>query len=293
MSSNANMNAAQAAKNDEFYTRIEDVEAEMWSYRDQFAGKVVHCDCDDPDASEIVAYFMERFDRLKLKRLHVTGYRRGTAEPVEMLMMGEDDDMISRPAIEDGDFRSEAVAEVRSMADIVVTNPPFSLFREYMATLMEWGGQFCVLGNMNALSMKEGFALVRDGKMWLGATPRGHKFDTPDGERAVNSVWFTNMDHKRRHEEMSLCREFDPAKYPRYDNYDAIEVSKVKDIPCDYDGVMGVPITFLDRHCPDQFEIVGWTRNPKPQGDATINGKAVYRRLLIRNRKPEVAHSAA
>ena len=287
MSGNSNLHAAKAAKNDEFYTRAEDVEAEMWNYRKQFRGKAVHCDCDDPDASEIVDYFRLRFERLGLKRLHVTGYRQGTSEPVEMQMLGEGDGMTLRHEIESGDFRSEAVAEVRDMADIVVTNPPFSLFREYMDTLMKWGGRFCVIGNMNAVKYTCMRPRFRDGKVWLGATPRGHDFDTPDGPRSVNSVWFTNMDHKRRHEEMSLCKRFDPRLYPRFDNSPAIEVAQVKDIPCDYDGEMGVPITFLDKHCPEQFDIVGYLHEGK------VDGVARYSRYLIRNRKPEPARRAA
>ena len=215
-----------------------------------------------------------------------------------------------RPVETDGDCFSEINRAILDESDIVVTNPPFSLFRKYTEMLMKWGGKFCIIGDMNALTYKDVFPLFHDGKMWIGATlHNGAWFESVDvngcSTKTIREVdgsmqrwngrarWFTNMDYKRRHDPLVLRKRFRARDYPHYDNYDAIDVPLVASIPADWHGVMGVPITFLNKHCPEQFDIVGWTRNPKPQGDATINGEIVYRRILIRNRDPEPARKAA
>lgn len=309
---NANLTAAKRAKNDEFYTRIEDVEAELWHYREHFRGKTVYLNCDDPRWSAFWRYFCLRFGELGLERLIATHYT-GVTDPgqpsfkIEALR-GRDDtagDGITyvdpemggvQTALEgDGDFRSEECIELLKQADVVVTNPPFSLFREYVAQLVEHGKKFAIIGNMNAITYKEIWPLIQEGRLWLGTTyPK--RFLVPSDSPVTSSqiidegvryqqfgniYWFTNLDHAKRHEELPIGKHYTPEEYPKYDNYDAINVNKVKDIPQDYDGVMGVPITFLDKWNPEQFELVGF-RYGTDGKDLRINGKTPYFRVLVR-----------
>ena len=346
MSNNSNLHKARKARNDEFYTMLSDIENELRHYRDNFRGKVVYCNCDDARESNFFKYFSMNFEFLGLKKLIATGYRKN-CRGVKLVYDGDrngnrtvDDEEVQVTELEgDGDFRSEECVELLKQADIVVTNPPFSLFREYVAQLVKYDKKFLIIGNMNAITYKEIFPLIKNNKLWLGfGTDSWYRVpddfdDRPgvkieDGKKyfKVKSRWFTNLDHKKRHEKLILTEKYDPAKYPKYDNYDAINVDKVNDIPKDWDGVMGVPITFLDKYNPEQFEIVQfrkgedgkdlaftverereWCRtsgcsygefekkfplrkvqNPGmlKNAEGVINGKATYARVLIERRKP-------
>ena len=279
---NSNLAAAKRAKNDEFYTCREDIEVELAHYAESFRGKTVYCNCDDPDSSEFWRFFQRNFNAWGLKRLIATHYEPDAANYSYMLEMNPGDAWdgtpVRKPIQSNGDFRSAACIELLEQADIVVTNPPFSLFREYVAQLMAYDKKFLIIGNINVITYKEIFPLIRSNQIWPGFNEKGGTrkgntllFGVPDtyeskslvvrdGKRymQVSAWWFTNLDHKKRHQPLDLRGVYyDPNKYPKYDNYDAIEVSKTADIPCDYDGVMGVPITFLDKYCPEQFEILG------------------------------------
>lgn len=326
MSDNSNLGAAKRAKNDEFYTQLTDIEKELRHYRRHFKDKTVLCNCDDPTWSAFWKYFHLNFSALGLKKLISTHYDKN--EPTyEMEYTGGDDNDIEvgvkTPLEGDGDFRSEECLALLDEADIVVTNPPFSLFREYVAVLMKHQKKFIIVGNMNAITYKEIFPLIKDGLVWLGVS-RLVSFVTPEGmTKGVQCRWFTNLNIKKRHEELILVKKYagHEDEYPKYDNYDAIEVSKVTDIPLDYDGVMGVPITFLDKYCPEQFEILGTSANGNvaeqykttpgltqkfvddyyraggtgsykagnPTAGLYVNGVArmVYNRIFIRNMHPE------
>jgi hypothetical protein len=323
---NKNLLEARKAKKDEFYTQLVDIENELKHYKDQFRGKIVYCNCDNPYESNFFKYFVSNFNALGLKKLITTSY--GEAYKVE-INKAPDINKSGEISLEDikrllkhkanvfmrlkgnGDFRSEECIELLKQADIVVTNPPFSLFREYIAQLVEYKKKFLIIGNVNAIACKEIFTLIKENKMWLGYGFRSGSayFYTPYTREFANDVyneknglvkfgnvtWFTNLDTAKRHKELNLYKKYTPEEYPKYDNYDAIEVSRCSDIPIDYDGVMGVPITFLDKYNPEQFEIVGWSRHNDQEmdggywrggkSDATINGKQVYRRILIRNKK--------
>ncbi|MBE5885999.1 MAG: modification methylase [Lachnospiraceae bacterium] len=261
MAKNTNLHKAKDAKNDEFYTQISDIEKELKHYKGHFKGAVVFCNCDDPEWSNFWKYFHLNFEFLGLKKLITTHYE--TEKPsYKMEYEGGNDADCSvgtiTPLMQNGDFRSPECVELLKEADIVVTNPPFSLFREYVAQLMEYGKKFVVIGSMNAITYKEIFPLLKNNHMWLGCNSV-KEFVQPDGsiKKFGNILWFTNLDIAKRHEELDLIEKYSPEKYPKYDNYDAINVDKVTDIPCDYDGVMGVPITFLDKYNPEQFVIVG------------------------------------
>lgn len=313
---NASMSAAIKAKNDEFYTLLTDIEKEMRHYRKHFKGKTVLCNCDDPFESNFFKYFVLNFNRLGLKKLIATCYATSPIAGQQLSLfdvVGGEDEQRNKPykavvtkvydttgdggvdmfdvaelfknheneLVElegNGDFRSEECLALLDEADIVVTNPPFSLFREYVATLMEHEKKFIIIGNSNAITYKEVFPLIMQDRLWLGVTRSGtgsmwfrimDDFPVKSGQKVENGVryqtignsaWFTNLDVKKRHEELILVKRYSPEEYPRYDNYDAIEVSKIVDIPLDYAGVMGVPITFLGKYNPDQFEIVGITK---------------------------------
>lgn len=258
---NKNLQAAKIAKNDEFYTQLPDIEREMKHYREHFKGATIFCNCDDPEYSNFWRYFHLNFEFLGLKKLVSTHYQDKGRSYMMEYSGGNDNDYKVGTVLrlkENGDFRSPECIELMKQADIVVTNPPFSLFREYVAQLMEYQKKFIIIGNKNAITYKEIFPLLKDNKIWLGINSPS-VFNTPDGlTKKVNGLprWFTNLDIKKRHEELDLIEKYSPDKYPKYDNYDAIEVSKVLDIPVDYDGVMGVPITFLDKYNPEQFEIL-------------------------------------
>ena len=305
---NANLTSAKRAKNDEFYTRMPDIENELRHYSEHFKGRTVLCDCDDPYESNFFRYFALNFNHLRLKKLMATSYCGSPIAGAEYQpsLFGDEPDAPSRHAykaivthVEDttgdggfdmedvkvllnapgnevaelhgdgeygaGDFRSRECLELLDEADIVVTNPPFSLFREYVATLMDYGKGFVVLGNKNAVTYKEIFPLLRDDKVWLGFTsPSDFTVPGEGTTKKVNGLcrWYTNLDITKRHEDLLLYRRYKghETDYPKYDNYDAIEVSKVADIPEDYYGVMGVPITFMDKYNPDQFDIVAFRK---------------------------------
>lgn len=305
--SNELMNEAKSRKNDEFYTLYEDIEKEMKYYTHFFKDKIVYCNCDNHD-SNFRKYFFDNFDKLGLKRLICTSYPHGTLEDINK------DEMRLTVLKGDGDFRSEECIEILKEADIVVTNPPFSLFREFVAQLMEYKKKFLIIGNINAASYKEVFPLIRDNEIWMGASIHSgdREFRVPDDyplnaagyrvdENGVKFIrvkgvrWFTNMDYPQRHEDLILYKTYNPDDYPTYDNYDAINVGVTKEIPRDYAGVMGVPITFLDKFNPDQFEILGLTssskevtgglmKNPQDTTRARIAGKLSYARILIKRK---------
>lgn len=324
---NSNLGAAKRAKNDEFYTQLTDIEKELRHYRGHFKDKTVLCNCDDPFESNFFKFFVLNFKRLGLKKLIATcyegsavaEYRDGKAKPYKAVVTTVHDttgdggvdmedvrnlfELGENELVElegNGDFRSEECLALLDEADIVVTNPPFSLFREYVSILMEHEKKFIVIGSQNAITYKEFFPLLKDDKVWLGST-HPKEFMQRDGtvKKFGNICWFTNLDIKKRHEELILVKKYagHEDEYPKYDNYDAIEVSKVADIPFDYDGVMGVPITFLDKYCPDQFEIIGISgdlANPllidgkRKTGRFYVNGRRLYDRLAIRNKHPEL-----
>ncbi|MCS1409187.1 MAG: hypothetical protein M2R45_02366 [Verrucomicrobia subdivision 3 bacterium] len=341
---NRNLHAAKRNKQDEFYTQLSDIENELRHYKSHFQGKTVYCNCDDPKISNFFKYFFLNFDFLGLRKLITTCYqnqnydlfsqheaeksvgliysrRKGGGAPVE-----HDINVFNMEG--DGDFRSKEAIDLLKQSDIVVTNPPFSLFREYVDQLIEHDKEFLIIGNVNALSYKEVFPLVRDNRIWLGPsiTSGDREFGVPDhypltaathridedGNKFIRVKgvrWFTNLDHAKRHEDLILYRKYTSKDYPTYDNYDAIEVSKTKDIPADYLGAMGVPITFLDKYSPDQFEILGITDRDNNSGLKTkeytvadvpnpgdlnrraairVGGelKSTYARLLVRRVSP-------
>lgn len=292
---NSSLSRAKINKEDEFYTQLEDVEQELKHYRKHFKGKIVYLNCDDPRVSAFFHFFSYNFERLGLKKLIATCYRNRSRD----LFSGHDseraifleyegnkdggrvpgEDHIEVNYLEgDGDFRSPEAIELLKQADIVVTNPPFSLFREYIAQLIEYDKKFIILSNQNAVTYQEIFPLLMTGKIWLGAVSGDMSFKVPDHytPRATrfwidengqkwrsfgNMCWFTNLDYRKRHEDLILYKSYNPDDYPRYDNYDAIEVGRIADIPKDYPGVMGVTPGFLTKHNPDQFEIVGTTQS--------------------------------
>lgn len=284
MAANANLHRAKNEKNDEFYTQLTDVAAELRHYKDHFRGKIVFCNCDDPTWSAFWKYFHLNFSVLGLKKLVSTHYDRN--EPTyKMEYEGGDNDNVEAgvksPLVGNGDFRSQECLDLLDECDIVVTNPPFSLFREYVKLLMDHGKKFLIIGNMNCVTYKEIFPLIKNDELWLGTNSKGGTrkgntmcFGVPEGaeiknvsigshgERLtqVSAWWFTNLDHAKRHEKLVLWKHYTPEEYPKYDNYDAINVDRTTEIPKDYDGVMGVPISFLDKYCPEQFEIVAFRK---------------------------------
>jgi len=259
---NTSLGSARRAKNDEFYTQLSDIEKELRNYKGHFKGKVVFCNCDDPEWSNFWKYFKLNFEHLGLAKLVATHYAPGESSyKLEYFGAGQ---QVEIPLSGDGDFRSPECVELLQAVDIVVTNPPFSLFREYVGQLVEYKKQFLIIGNNNAITYKEIFKHIKENRIWLGVSPRSMRFKQPDGSlKDVNACWFTNVPHHRRNEELILFRTYagNEGNYPKYDNYDAIEVNKVVDIPLDYEGAMGVPITFLDKYNPKQFEIVGSYNN--------------------------------
>ena len=261
MAANANLHKAKDAKNDEFYTQLTDVSKELMHYKQHFKDKIVLCNCDDPTWSAFWKYFHLNFAELGLKKLISTHYDREEAT-YKMEYTGGDDNNIEvgviTPLEGNGDFRNQECLDLLDECDIVVTNPPFSLFREYVAVLMEHDKKFLIIGSQNAITYKEFFPLLRDDKVWMGCN--GVKeFVQPDGsiKKFGNICWYTNLDVAKRHEKLILWKTYNSNEYPTYDNYDAINVDKITNIPIDYDGVMGVPITFLDKYNPEQFEIIG------------------------------------
>lgn len=318
MATNKGLNQANRAKKDEFYTQLSDIENEVRHYRPHFAGKTVLCNCDDPRISNFFHYFAYNFEHLGLKRLITVCYKNQTPDLFSMNTceraiwldyrgdrngnhVPDPKEIGIRELQGDGDFRSEECIALLKQADIVVTNPPFSLFREYLGQLMEYGKQFLIIGHQNAIHYKEVFPLIREGKIWLGYGFKGgaghfiSKYkdvavagDHREGMIRVSGVtWFTNLDIPKRHEEIILYKRYTPEEYPEYDNYEAINVDKTADIPMDYEGIMGVPISFLGKYDPEQFEILGTSTSDMPKGAPYVNGKRIYERILIRNKKPE------
>lgn len=316
MPNNTNLNIAKSAKNDEFYTRIEDIEKELKYYKDFFKDKVVYCNCDRADGenrSNFFVYFVENFKEFGLKRLICTSYNKGGKG--RLCIYDGDTNLNNIIDMDgDGDFRSEECIKWLEDCDVVVTNPPFSLFRDFVAQLVKYDKKFLIIGNMNALTYKEIFYFFKENKLWLGYLPMGSEtyfhvskdyqenlvkekkegsaWKMVNGEvmgRLASICWFTNIPHSKCNLPLDLYKKYNPNDYPKYDNYDAINVDKVTDIPMDYDGVMGVPITFLDKYCPTQFEIVGIHGNcydyTKPLKSLFINGKKVYIRIMIRKIK--------
>ena len=318
----AGLTAAKKAKKDEFYTQLTDIEKELRYYTNHFKDKVVFCNCDDPEESNFWVFFRDNFALLGLKKLISTHYEKGKRS-YKMELTGaryEDgelkfDNFVKTPLKGDGDFRSEECIEILKEADIVVTNPPFSLFREFVAQLMEYKKKFLIIGNINAASYKEVFPLIRDNEIWMGASIHSgdREFRVPDDyplnaagyrvdENGVKFIrvkgvrWFTNMDYPQRHEDLILYKTYNPDDYPTYDNYDAINVNFTKEIPRDYDGAIGVPITFLDKYNPEQFEILDandFRKSDKVKVKAhglikdkegAINGSPKYVRILIKRK---------
>ena len=353
---NKNLNAAKTAKKDEFYTEMTDIERELQHYWPHLRGKVVFCNCDDPYESNFFKYFALHFNHFGLKKLICTCYNGSPVQGNELMidfgdfkdepkkvaykvvitevkdlngdgavdlsdvryLLQNDKNVIS--ILKTGDFRDPECIELLKEADIVVTNPPFSLFREYIAQLMEYEKKFLIIGSLNAIHYKEIFPWIKEGKVWLGyGFNAGNAFfriptdGSPNYSEGVydettglvkfrNCHWFTNLDHNKRHEELDLVCRYSPDDYPSYDNFDAIDVGKVQDIPYDYQGIMGVPDTILGQLNPDQFDIIGLgsgdlakqagvEKNYRGRTDLafTINGqhKCPYSRILIRNKHPK------
>ena len=341
----ADLAAAQKAKKDEFYTQLDDIAKELKYYKPYFKDKVVFCNCDDPYESNFFKYFALNFNALGLKKLIATCYNGSPVSGDELLidfgdtvddpkkiaykveitevadyngdgainladvkyLMQNDKNVLSLLK-ENGDFRSKECIELLKEADIVVTNPPFSFFREFLALLVQYNKQFLIIGNVNAITYKETFALIKENKIWMGVSIHSgdREFRVPDSypmkaagqridERGVKYIrvkgvrWFTNMDYPQRHEDLILYKKYSPEEYPKYDNFDAINIDITNNIPCDYDGIMGVPITFLDKYNPDQFEIVAAMTTTKVDeynlGYPYINGEKKYARILIRCKK--------
>ena len=330
MAGNKSLHAANKAKEDEFYTELSDIENELKHYKHHFKGKVVLCNCDDPRISNFFHYFSYNFEQLGLKKLITTCYKsqerdlfsQNNSERAIWLEYTGDRNGNRVPDPEeiginylkgDGDFRSPECIELLKQADIVVTNPPFSLFRDYVAQLIKYEKKFVIIGNQNAITYKEIFPLIQENKMWLGSALSFAKFRVPDyyEPRATrfwvdetgqkwrsmgNICWFTNLDIAKRHEELIMYKSYNSTDFPKYDNYNAINVNRVAEIPMDYDGVIGVPITFMDKYNPEQFEIVGmgedngtghsggvWEGGSK---SCLVNGKAAFKRIFIRRKQP-------
>lgn len=378
MANNTLLGAAKAGKKDEFYTQLSDIEKELVHYREYFRDKVVFCNCDDPYESNFFKYFALNFNALGLKKLIATCYDGSPIAQQELPLFADEDNEPKKKAYKveisevpdldgngstdlvdvqlllkssehnakaelrgNGDFRSPECIELLKQADVVVTNPPFSLFREYIDVLVKYNKKFLIIGNQNAVTYKEIFPMIKENRLWFGASIHSgdREFRVPDsyplnaaGHRVdelgvkyirVKGVrWFTNIDYPQRHEDLILIKRYTPEEYPHYENFDAINVNSTNDIPCDYKGIMGVPITFLDKYSPDQFEILG-TDSPyyveelgiRPMGQKWIddykrhggtghltanmhsfclydkNGvpQSVYKRILIRNKKPQIS----
>lgn len=347
---NSNLHKANKAKKDEFYTQLVDIEKELKHYKAQFRGKVVYCNCDDPYESNFFKYFAANFNALGLKKLITTSYTKspiaggqlplfevkglkpkgkepfkielnevsdtdadGAVGLTDVKWLLRNDANIATSLKGNGDFRSEECIKLLKEADIVVTNPPFSLFREYVTQLTENNKRFLILGNQNAITYKEIFKLIKENKLWLGYNNGGTKWFEVPGDYDIETetrkkikngikyfsmgsiVWFTNLDTTKRHEELTFYKKYLPREFPKYNNYNAIEVSTYIDIPADYDGAMGVPVTFLDKWNPSQFEIVGmaedngkgfsggiWDgKNPH----CIINGQNKFKRIFIKRKQ--------
>jgi hypothetical protein len=314
------LHSAKKSKSDEFYTQLSDIESELQNYNSHFRDKVVYCNCDDPRVSNFFNYFASNFKELGLKKLIAACYLDSASD----LFNNKEEEKgfyfeyagtefeNSKPSSSDlinfkgdGDFRSHESIELLKTSDIVVTNPPFSLFREYVAQLVRYDKKFLIIGNVNAITYKEIFNLIKENKAWLGFNlGRGISgFIVPEhyalygtearvdnsGNRIIspnNCLWLTNLDTSKRHKDIILTKKYfgNESEYPKYDNYDGININKTQDIPFDYSGYIGVPITFLHKFNPDQFEIVKF-RKGNDEKDLAINGKCPYFRIIIKNKR--------
>lgn len=309
---NRNLHNAIRGKNDEFYTQISDIEKEIQNYKEHLKDKVIFCNCDDPEESHFWRYLSENFEFLGLKKLVSTHFDYDKPSyKLEIIADINGDgkinklDTVKTPLKQNGDFRSPECIEILKESDIVITNPPFSLFREYIAQLFEYEKKFIIIGNQNAITYKDFFKLIQENRVWFWKSIHSgdREFRVPehypllaawsrvDAEwnkyiRVKWVRWFTNIDYKERHEDLILYKVYreNKSEYPKYDNYDAINVDKTKDIPIDYTGHIGVPITFLDKFNPDQFEIIKF-RKGNDEKDLSINGKCPYFRIIIQNKK--------
>ena len=346
---NSNLHKANKAKKDEFYTQLVDIEKELKHYKEQFRGKVIYCNCDDPFESNFFKYFAANFNALGLKKLITTSYTKspiaggqlplfevkglkpkgkepfkielnevsdtdadGAVGLTDVKWLLKNNANIATPLKGNGDFRSEECIELLKQADIVVTNPPFSLFREYVAQLVEYDKKYLIIGSLNAITYKEVFKIIKKNKLWLGFNNGSKTYLVPDSyeqnnlsvgvdgkkyAKMGNTGWYTNLDISKRHESLTLYKKYNPEEYPKYYNYDAIETPKVSDIPMDYNGAIGVPVTFLDKYNPEQFEIIGSSRElGRPMSEIAergtyvqggprfylSNGNGTYRRLYDR-----------
>ena len=292
MAANANLHKAKNAKNDEFYTQLTDVSKELMHYKQHFKDKIVLCNCDDPTWSAFWKYFHLNFETLGLKKLISTHYDK-TEPTYKMEYTGGDDNDIEvgvkTPLEGNGDFRNQECLDLLDETDIVVTNPPFSLFREYVAVLMEHEKKFLIIGSLNAVKYSECFPFIMNNQMWLGNN-NVHDFMQPDGtvKKFGNINWYTNLDFAKRHEKIILWKEYNDKEYPKYETYDAIEVSKVTNIPVNYSGIMGVPVSFMSKYNPEQFEIIGefnhGSDNEFDLAKPVINGKMLFPRIAIRRK---------
>lgn len=325
---NTDLHNAKKSKKDEFYTQLSDIDRELKHYKKHFKGKVVYCNCDDPRVSNFFHYFSYNFEKLGLKKLITTCFQNQNAdlfsqndsEKAILLEYNGDENGNNIPDPEeigiihlkgDGDFRSQESIELLKQADIVVTNPPFSLFREYVAQLIEYDKKFLIIGHQNSITYKEIFKLIRDNKLWLGYgfkrnmahfinkhyVDYASDLDHKEGMIRVSGVvWYTNLDTTKRHEDLIIYKKYygNESEYPKYSNYDAINIDKTKDIPQDYEGVMGVPITFIDKYNPEQFEIIDINPHfftivesglPKPKQLKIDGRKDPYARILIKNKR--------
>ena len=331
---NLNLRSAKTDKKDEFYTQLSDIEKELKHYKNHFKDKVVLCNCDDPRVSNFFHFFSYNFEKFGLKKLIATCYKsqdsdlfsQNNSERAIYLEYTGDKNGNNVPDVSeigikhlqgDGDFRSKECIELLKQADIVVTNPPFSLFREYVAQLVEHKKKFVIIGNLNALTYRDIFKLIKEDKLWFGHSIHSgdREFRVPqdyplnaagsrvdeDGNKYIRVKgvrWFTNLDYTERHEDLLLYKTYNPEEYPTYDNYEAINVNVTKEIPMDYPGVMGVPITYIDKYNPDQFEILGMASSAGYNAEIVgipfmgdkdarplINGKNTYARVFIKNKK--------
>lgn len=336
-SKNSNLSNAKKQKKDDFFTQLHDIENELKHYRNHFKNKIILCNCGDDENTNFFRYFELNFKFLGLKKLLCTAFKNKKSSDSDENDLSssyyleinkqnffipnyneeqqdynwDETKIFRKPLKENGDFRSKECVDLLKQADIVVTNPPFSLFREYIAQLVEYNKKFLIMANINAVTYKDVFPLIKENKIWLGSGigSSNIEFMVPDSYDLFGSScriddngkkfikvsgvrWFTNLDIEKRHEDLILFRKYNSRDYPKYDNYDAINVNKTVDIPIDYDGVMGVPITFLDKYNPEQFEIAGLDRyigdNPRYGHRFSINGKECYARILVRKKHQEV-----
>lgn len=296
-SANANLHKAKDAKNDEFYTQLTDVAKELMHYKSHFKDKIVFCNCDDPTWSAFWKYFHLNFAELGLKKLISTHYDREEATYKMEYTGGDDNDIevgVKTTLEGNGDFRNKECLDLLDECDIVVTNPPFSnqLPTQLIKLCIKRNKKFLLISPLNIIKYKDFFPLIKEEKVWTGCT-NVKEFLQPDGsiKKFGNIGWFTNLDVAKRHKKLILWKKYTPEEYPKYDNFDAVNVNKVAEIPCDYDGIMGVPITYLDKHNPEQFDIVGEFNHgcdsaydlAKP----IINGKELYPRIAIRKKVGE------